>query len=229
MANKKLVTRKILLVAHTGKGTILGEGDLITGSLGGRGLDEGEADEGAVAAAAGVSIGGVDPRVVRPRLGAARRCHQEPEEQGKKGPGTHGPPPFSSSSSPGTGRGMDLESGEGEGIAEVAKARKELIRGGGRASASAAGWQWLLTKERKGSKPLPEIRRCDAICYYCSWFSVNAEVLLGAALLRLGGKASRMLRPACGRKKKKVWDGLTVELGRGGVVKSSAQLSSGKL
>lgn len=147
---------------------------MVTGSLGGCGLDEGEGDEGAVAAAAGVGIGGVDLRAVRPRLGAARYPRQEPEDQGKKGPRTHGSLPFQAISVP-TGEMSDAwgwernGSGEGEGIvAEVAKARNELIRGGGWPSASAAGWQWLLTKdrkkERKGRQPLPEIRRCAAMC-----------------------------------------------------------------
>lgn len=59
---------------------------------------------------------------------------------------------------------MDLGREKGQGIAEVAKARKELIRGG-RASAKCSWLAMAAGTQKKGSKPLPEIRCCDAMCY----------------------------------------------------------------
>lgn len=131
----------------------------LTGSLGGRRLDECEADEDAVAAAAaGAGGGAVHLRLVQPRLGAMRRarsCSQEEGENHGNKTRSHGslPPPspllgclglsllWGGVSTAGEETDLGWEGSDGGGRRAASSRRgqreeKELIRGGAETSAA---------------------------------------------------------------------------------------------
>lgn len=132
------------------------QGNIYTGSLGGRRLDERNPDEDAIATRVG--IGGVDLRLIQPRLRAMDCHHQEAKNQSSKSPRTtHGwwfssffagswaflPLPASAFFLR-NGSGRRGRGGGKNGGAEAAKQERKLY-----AEPSAAGcWQWLTKQKR---------------------------------------------------------------------------------